>query len=117
MHVCPSHCTSLAFQHCDVPRLVVVELVVRPQAYASAYLTVDVALFAVPGHSSIPDGARWGPAVVPGFIPDQAIFSNASVAALASLNDFAGNFGHALFDFLFPVFNILHITGDHYYIW
>ena len=33
----------------------------------------------------------------------------AHVAVLASLNDFAGNLGHAEFDFLYPVFNIMQM--------
>ena len=48
---------------------------------------------------------------MPGFLPAEAAFSKAPVAALASLNDFPFNFGHALFDFLLPVYNMLSILG------
>lgn len=48
---------------------------------------------------------------MPGPLPAKAAFSTAPVAALASLNDLAGNFGHALFDFLFPVYNMLSLLG------
>ena len=63
------------------------------------------------GHSSIGRRRYWGPAVVPGPLPAKAAFNTAPVAALASLNDLAGNFGHALFDFLFPVYNMLSLLG------
>lgn len=63
------------------------------------------------GHSLVADRTYWGPSVVPGPLPTKAFFSTAPVAALASLNDLAGNFGHALFDFLFPVYNMLSILG------
>lgn len=46
-----------------------------------------------------------------GDIPEGVVFSDAPVVAYASLNDFAGNFGHALFDFLFPVFNMLQLVS------
>ena len=56
-----------------------------------------------------PSHIDWAPTVVAGDIPAGAVFSEAPVIAYASLNDFAGNFGHTLFDFLFPVFNILQL--------
>lgn len=46
-----------------------------------------------------------------GPLPAKATFSKAPVAALASLNDYQFNFGHVLFDFLLPVYNILSISG------
>ena len=51
----------------------------------------------------------WAPTVTDGYIPAQAPFNKASVVAYVSLNDFAYNFGHALYDFLFPVFNVLQL--------
>ena len=44
-------------------------------------------------------------------MPQNAPFSTAPVAAYVSLNDYPGNFGHALYDFLFPVFNILQLMN------
>ena len=58
-----------------------------------------------------PSHLDWAPTVVKGDIPANAVFSDAPVVAYASLNDFASNFGHALFDFLFPVFNILQLLN------
>lgn len=51
---------------------------------------------------------------MPGPLPNGASFSNAPVAALASLNDFPFNFGHALFDFLLPVYNMLSVSGKRH---
>ena len=60
------------------------------------------------GHS---DEKRWGPSVVSGPPPAEVTFNTAPVAALVSLNDVPSNFGHAIFDFLLPVFNTLSILG------
>ena len=55
-------------------------------------------------HVHIPPTALfWAPDVVKAPRPADAAFAPGPVAVLASLNDFASNFGHALFDFLFPV--------------
>ena len=63
------------------------------------------------GHSRISDQIRWRPSIVSRPLPAEATFSTTPVAVLASLNDFPFNFGHALFDFLLPVFNMLSISG------
>lgn len=58
---------------------------------------------------------NWAPIVHNGSIPEGAFFHETPVVAYASLNDAAtGNFGHALFDFLFPVFNTLSIVGAYH---
>ena len=49
--------------------------------------------------------------MVRGVRPPHGTTAPSPVAVLASLNDFAYNFGHALFDFLFPVFNQLQLLG------
>lgn len=56
---------------------------------------------------------HWAPTTLVGDIPPEATFNDAPVVAYVSLNDFAGNFGHALFDFLFPVFNALDLTNTY----
>ena len=63
------------------------------------------------GHASVGHQTYWGPLVVSGHLPTTATFDTNLVAALASLNDLAGNFGHALFDFLNPVYNMLSLLG------
>ncbi|KAK9794589.1 hypothetical protein WJX73_000137 [Symbiochloris irregularis] len=68
--------------------------------------------FVSTAHVHIPPSyLDWAPKVKEGSIPEEAVFSSAPVAAYASLNDFAYNFGHALFDFLFPVFNALQLLN------
>ena len=63
-------------------------------------------------HVHIPPGKlNWAPTVVRQTRPPEAVTAASPVAVLASLNDFAYNFGHALFDFLFPVFNMLQLLG------
>ena len=63
-------------------------------------------------HVNIPPIALfWAPAVVRGPRPVEAPFAAAPVAVLASLNDFAYNFGHALYDFLFPVSRAAALLG------
>ncbi len=52
---------------------------------------------------------NWAPIAMSSAIPDHAEYHDAPVTVLASLNDFAGDFGHALFDFMYPVFNIMQI--------
>jgi hypothetical protein len=50
--------------------------------------------------------------VVLGAIPDTAAYvpyEEAPVHVLASANDFAFNLGHAMYDFLLPVFNLMHV--------
>lgn len=54
-----------------------------------------------------PSPMDWAPKAMQGAIPSEAVFSDAPVVAYVSLNDAVFNFGHALFDFLFPVFNTL----------
>ena len=49
--------------------------------------------------------------MVEGDIPEDAVFSDSSVAAYASLNDFAFNFGHAMYDILFPAFNVMQLLN------
>lgn len=44
-------------------------------------------------------------------IPRDAVFSDAPVAAYASLNDHVSKFSFALFDYLYPVFNLLKLLG------
>lgn len=44
-------------------------------------------------------------------IPSGAAYHASPVIAYHSANDFLSNFGHALFDFLFPVFNMLQLLG------
>ena len=69
-------------------------------------------MYCVAAHVHIPPShLDWAPTVLPGNIPADAVFSDAPVVAYASLNDFAGNFGHAMFDFVFPVFNILQLLN------
>ncbi len=51
----------------------------------------------------------WAPTVIDGSIPAGTTYDEANVVAYVSLNDFAGNFGHALYDFKFPVFNVLKL--------
>ena len=64
------------------------------------------------GHVHIAPGKLdWAPTVVRSARPAEASTSPSPVAVLASFNDFASNFGHALFDFLFPVFNQLQLLG------
>ena len=58
-----------------------------------------------------PGKLNWAPTVVREQRPPEAFTATSPVAVLASLNDFAFNFGHALFDFLFPVFNMLQLLG------
>ena len=54
-------------------------------------------------HTEIaPPVINWAPTVVAAARPAAATFAPAPVAALASMNDFVGNFGHALYDFLCP---------------
>lgn len=66
------------------------------------------------GHVHIPPSkVDWAPTVVTGTIPNGSNFHKAPVVAYASSNDFVFNFGHALFDFLFPVFNMLYIMGAY----
>ena len=63
-------------------------------------------------HVHIPPGKlNWAPTLVRQTRPPEAVTAASPVAVLASLNDFAYNFGHALFDFLFPVFNMLQLMG------
>ena len=63
------------------------------------------------GHAAISPTVNWAPKVVSGAIPNDAPFVEASVTAYVSLNDFVENFGHAMFDFLFPVFNTLQMMN------
>jgi hypothetical protein len=49
----------------------------------------------------------WAPEVVQETIPAGAPYSEHPVVVYASSNDFVYNFGHALFDFMYPVFNML----------
>ena len=56
----------------------------------------------------------FAPKVMPGAVPQDATFSDAPVMAYVSLNDAAFNFGHALFDFLFPVFNTLQMLDVYH---
>lgn len=56
----------------------------------------------------------WAPRAMPGAVPQDAVFSTAPVVAYVSLNDAVYNFGHALFDFLFPVFNTLQLLDVYH---
>ena len=56
----------------------------------------------------------WAPLAMPGAVPQDAVFSTAPVVAYVSLNDAVYNFGHALFDFLFPVFNTLQLLDVYH---
>ena len=58
-----------------------------------------------------PGKLDWAPTVVRHAKPAEATMAASPVAVLASFNDFASNFGHALFDFLFPVFNQMQLLG------
>ena len=49
----------------------------------------------------------WAPTVVHRAIPNDAAYARQPVAVYASTNDYAFNYGHALFDFLYAVFNQL----------
>ncbi|KAL3136032.1 hypothetical protein ABBQ32_007068 [Trebouxia sp. C0010 RCD-2024] len=49
--------------------------------------------FVMLGHSHVLPYVHWAPSVVPGPVPADASFSEAPVAAIASLNDFSFNFG------------------------
>ncbi|KAL0030947.1 hypothetical protein WJX79_003275 [Trebouxia sp. C0005] len=67
------------------------------------------------GHLSMsPSPMDWAPKAVAGSIPEGAVFSDAPVVAYVSLNDAVFNFGHALFDFLFPVFNTLQLLDVYH---
>lgn len=60
------------------------------------------------GHLTIePFILPWAPAVVHKAIPSDAAYASQPVAVYASSNDYAFNYGHALFDFLYAVFNQL----------
>lgn len=61
-----------------------------------------------------PSPMDWAPKAVPGTLPADAVFSDAPVVAYVSLNDAVFNFGHALFDFLFPVFNTLQLMDMYH---
>ena len=61
-----------------------------------------------------PSPMDWAPKAVAGSIPEGAVFSDAPVVAYVSLNDAGFNFGHALFDFLFPVFNTLQLLDVYH---
>lgn len=61
-----------------------------------------------------PSPMNWAPKAVPGVLPADAVFSDAPVVAYVSLNDAVFNFGHALFDFLFPVFNTLQLMDMYH---
>jgi hypothetical protein len=56
---------------------------------------------------------HWAPTMTAGNIPTGATFVDAPIVAYVSLNDLAGNFGHALFDFLFPVYNALELMNEY----
>lgn len=49
----------------------------------------------------------WAPIVVHKAIPSDAAYASQPVSVYASSNDYAFNYGHALFDFLYAVFNQL----------
>ncbi|KAL3163114.1 hypothetical protein ABBQ32_009529 [Trebouxia sp. C0010 RCD-2024] len=67
------------------------------------------------GHLAMsPSPMDWAPKAMPGAIPSDAVFSDAPVVAYVSLNDAVFNFGHALFDFLFPVFNTLQLMDMYH---
>lgn len=67
------------------------------------------------GHLAMsPSPMDWAPKAVAGSIPGGATFSEAPVVAYVSLNDAVFNFGHALFDFLFPVFNTLQLLDVYH---
>lgn len=67
---------------------------------------------AIAGHVQLPPGhVDWAPTVIPDDIPKIAIFSDAPVAAYASLNDHVSKFSFALFDYIYPVFNLLKLLG------
>ncbi|EIE23246.1 hypothetical protein COCSUDRAFT_63602 [Coccomyxa subellipsoidea C-169] len=60
------------------------------------------------GHVTIePYILPWAPTVVTRAIPRDAAYASQPVAVYASTNDYAFNYGHALFDFLYAVFNQL----------
>ena len=61
-----------------------------------------------------PSPMDWAPKAVAGSIPGGATYSDAPVVAYVSLNDAVFNFGHALFDFLFPVFNTLQLLDVYH---
>ena len=61
-----------------------------------------------------PSPMDWAPKAMPGAVPQDAMFSTAPVVAYVSLNDAVYNFGHALFDFLFPVFNTLQLLDVYH---
>ncbi len=61
-----------------------------------------------------PSPMDWAPKAVAGTVPGDAAFSDAPVVAYVSLNDAVFNFGHALFDFLFPVFNTLQLLDVYH---
>ena len=58
-----------------------------------------------------PGKLDWAPSAVRRPRPAEASTSASPVAVLASFNDFASNFGHALYDFLLPVFNQMQLLG------
>lgn len=66
----------------------------------------------ITGHVQLPPGhIDWAPTVIADDIPSDAPFSDTPVVAYASLNDHVHKFSFALFDFLYPVFNVLKLLG------
>lgn len=64
------------------------------------------------GHVKLAPGhIDWAPAVIPDDIPKDLPFSDTPVVAYVSLNDHVSKFSFALFDFLYPVFNMLKLLG------
>lgn len=61
-----------------------------------------------------PSPMEWAPKAMPGTLPADAVFNDAPVVAYVSPNDAVFNFGHALFDFLFPVFNTLQLMDMYH---
>ena len=64
------------------------------------------------GHVKLAPGhIDWAPAVIPDDISKDVPSSDTPVVAYASLNDHVSKFSFALFDFLYPVFNMLKLLG------
>lgn len=64
------------------------------------------------GHIAIqPSKMNWSPRAVSQSVPNGAHYSKAPVTAFVSLNDYAGNFGHAMWDFMYPVFNTVQLVN------
>ncbi|BDA50234.1 hypothetical protein COCOBI_15-3630 [Coccomyxa sp. Obi] len=103
-NVCLDH-SSQRFQYYVDPRFAGVPLFYDNNAAAHFTFPEN---FVSTGHVTIePFILPWAPTVIHKAIPSDAPYASQPVAVYASSNDYAFNYGHALFDFLYAVFNQL----------